>query len=57
MYLGVISMLWLMAKKLGKFYSKYNEEIFLGYSNINKTYKILNNKTLIIRKSKHVVFD
>jgi hypothetical protein len=30
---------------------------FLVYSSTNKTHKVYNNKTLVIEKSIHVVFD
>ncbi|KAG8639749.1 hypothetical protein MANES_14G166140v8 [Manihot esculenta] len=42
---------------LGKFDSKTNEGIFLGYSTSSKSYRVFNKRTLIVEESMHVVFD
>jgi len=42
---------------LGKFDSKADEAIFLGYSLTSKAYKVFNRRTLNVEESMHVVFD
>ncbi|KAG8634434.1 hypothetical protein MANES_17G033205v8 [Manihot esculenta] len=42
---------------LGKFESKTDEGIFLGYSISSKSYRVFNKRTLIVKESMHVVFD
>jgi hypothetical protein len=42
---------------LEKFNFKSNDNIFLGYSSISKTYKLYNRKTIIVEESMYVVFD
>ena len=42
---------------LGKFDTKSDEDIFLGYSTSIKAYRISNKRTLTIEESIHVVFD
>ena len=42
---------------LGKFDSKVDEGIFLGYSTSSKAYRIFNKRTLVVEESMHVVFD
>ncbi|OAY43379.2 hypothetical protein MANES_08G063666v8 [Manihot esculenta] len=42
---------------LGKFDSKTDEGIFLGYSISSKSYRVFNKRTLIVEESMHVVFD
>ena len=42
---------------LGKFYSKSNTGIFLGYSNNSKTYHVFNMRTQTIMESTNVVID
>ena len=42
---------------LGKFDSKADEEIFLGYSSSIKAYRVFNKRTLVVEESIHVVFD
>ena len=44
-------------EKLGKFDSKTDVGIFLGYSSTSKAYRVFNKKTLVIEESIHVVFD
>ena len=44
-------------ENLGKFDSKADEAIFLGYSLTSKTYRIFNRRTLNMEESMHVVFD
>ena len=44
-------------EKLGKFDSKTDIGIFLGYSSTSKAYRIFNKRTLVIEESMHVVFD
>ena len=44
-------------EKLGKFDSKTDIGIFLGYSSISKAYRVFNKRTLVIEESMHVVFD
>lgn len=41
---------------LGKFDSKADEGIFLGYSTSSKAYRIFNKRTLVVEESMHVVF-
>ena len=40
---------------LGKFDSKADEGIFLGYSTSSKAYRIFNKRTLVVEESMHVV--
>jgi hypothetical protein len=42
---------------LGKFDSKTNDNIFLGYFSISKATKIYNHRTLVVEESMHAVFD
>jgi len=42
---------------LGKFDSKADEAIFVGYSLTSKAYRVFNRRTLNIEESMHVVFD
>ena len=42
---------------LGKFDSKADEEIFLGYSTSSKAYRIFNKMSLVVEESMHVIFD
>ena len=42
---------------LGKFDSKADEGIFLGYSTFSKAYRVFHKRTLVVEKSMHVVFD
>jgi len=42
---------------LGKFYSKADEAIFLGYSHTSKTYWVFNERTLNVKEFMHVVFN
>ena len=42
---------------LGKFDSKADEGIFLGYSTYSKAYRVFNKRNLIVEESMHVVFD
>ena len=42
---------------LGKFDSKVDEGIFLGYDFNSASYKIFNKRTLIVETSVHVTFD
>ncbi|GKV13717.1 hypothetical protein SLEP1_g24703 [Rubroshorea leprosula] len=42
---------------LGKFDSKSDEGIFVGYSTSNKAYRVYNKRTKVIEESIHVVFD
>ena len=42
---------------LGKFDSKADEGIFLGYSTSSKTYRVFNKRTLVVEESMHVVFN
>jgi len=44
-------------EKLGKFDSKTDVGIFLGYSSTSKAYRVFNKRTLVIEESMHVVFD
>ena len=44
-------------ENLGKFDSKANEAIFLGYSLTSKVYRVFNRRTLNVEESMHVVFD
>ena len=41
----------------GKFDSRADEGIFLGYSTSSKAYRIFNKRTLVVEESMHVVFD
>ena len=42
---------------LGKFDSKADEGIFLGYSTSSKAYRIFNKRTIVVKESMHVIFD
>ena len=42
---------------LGKFDSKADEGIFLGYNSNSASYRIFNKRTLIVESSVHVTFD
>ncbi|KAH9658003.1 hypothetical protein KPL70_023317 [Citrus sinensis] len=42
---------------LGKFDSKFDVGIFLGYSNSSKAYRVYNKRTLVVEESMHVTFD
>ena len=42
---------------LGKFDSKSNVGIFLGYSTTSKAYRVFNKRTLVVEESMHVIFD
>ena len=42
---------------LGKFDSKADEGIFLGYFTSSKAYRIFNKRTLVVEEFMHVVFD
>jgi len=44
-------------ENLGKFVSKANETIFLGYSLTSKAYTIFNRRTLNVEECMHIVFD
>jgi len=46
-----------MEKNLGKFDSKADEAIFLGYSLTSKAYSVFNRRTLNVEESMHVFFD
>ena len=43
-------------ENLGKFDSKADEAIFLGYSLTSKTYRVFNRRALNVEESMHVVF-
>ena len=42
---------------LGKFASKMDVGVFLGYSNSSKAYRVFNKRTLVVEESMHVTFD
>ncbi|KAH9697591.1 Integrase catalytic domain-containing protein [Citrus sinensis] len=42
---------------LGKFDPKSDVDIFLGYSNSSKAYRVYNKRTIIVEESMHVTFD
>ena len=42
---------------LGKFDSKADEGIFLGYNSNSASYRVFNKRTLIVESSVHVTFD
>ena len=42
---------------LGKFDSKADEGIFLGYDSNSASYRIFNKRTLVVETSVHVTFD
>lgn len=42
---------------LGKFDSKSDVGIFLGYSNSSKAYRVYNKRTLVVEESMYVTFD
>jgi len=44
-------------ENLGRFDSKGDEAIFLGYSLTSKAYRVFNRRTLNVEESMHVVFD
>ena len=41
----------------GKFDSKFDVEIFLGYSTTSKAFRVFNKRTLVVVESTHVIFD
>ena len=43
--------------QIGKFDSKADEGIFIGYSTHSKAYRVYNKRTLTVEESVHVVFD
>ncbi len=49
-------MCWTYKDKLGKFYPKSDEAIFLGYSSTSKAYRVYNKRTLLVEESIHVKF-
>ena len=42
---------------IGKFDSKSDVGIFLGYSNSSKVYRVYNKRILVVEESMHVTFD
>ncbi|BAU02073.1 hypothetical protein VIGAN_11149300, partial [Vigna angularis var. angularis] len=44
-------------ENLGKFDSKADEAIFIGYSLTSKAYRVYNKRTTRVEESVHVVFD
>ena len=44
-------------KNIGKFDSRSDEGIFLGYSLNSRAYRIFNRKSLSVEESSHVIFD
>lgn len=42
---------------LGKFDTKYDEGVFLGYSSLSKEYRVYNHITSSVEESIHVAFD
>ena len=42
---------------LGKFDPKSDVDIFLGYSNSSKAYRVYNKRTLVVEESMHITFD
>ena len=44
-------------ENIGKFDSRSDEGIFLGYSLNSRAYRIFNKKTLLVEESTHVIFD
>ncbi|KAH9659187.1 Integrase catalytic domain-containing protein [Citrus sinensis] len=42
---------------IGKFDTKSDVGIFLGYSNSSKVYRVYNKRTLVVEESMHVAFD
>ena len=42
---------------LHKFDPKFDVDIFLGYSNISKAYRMHNKRTLVVEESIHITFD
>jgi len=42
---------------LEKFHAKVQREIFLGYSERSKAYRVYNSETLCVKESMHVKFD
>ncbi|RDY01133.1 putative mitochondrial protein, partial [Mucuna pruriens] len=42
---------------LGKFDSKVDKGIFLGYSNTSKAYRVFNSRTLVVEESIHIEFN
>ena len=42
---------------LGKFDSKSDVGIFLGYSTSSKAFRVYNRRTLVVEESMHVIFD
>jgi len=44
-------------KNLGKFDTRSNKSIFVGYSIVSKAYRVYNKHIKVIKESIHVVFD
>ena len=42
---------------LGKFNSKTDEGIFIGYALTSKAYRVFNKRSLVVEESMHIVFD
>ena len=42
---------------LGKFDSKIDDEIFLGYSLYSHAYRAYNKRTMLVEESVHIAFD
>lgn len=55
--ISTISKLWVVNALFGKFDSKFNIDIFLGYSSTSKTYIVFNKITLVVEESIHATFD
>ncbi|KAH9768937.1 Integrase catalytic domain-containing protein [Citrus sinensis] len=48
---------YVLNHNLGKFDPKFDIDIFLGYSNSSKAYRVYNKRTLVVEESMHVTFD
>ena len=42
---------------LGKFDTKLDVGIFLGYSTLSKAFKVFNKRTMVVEESIHVIFN
>ncbi|KAI0488458.1 hypothetical protein KFK09_028290 [Dendrobium nobile] len=42
---------------LGKFDPKSDEGVFLGYSSVGKSFRVINKRTLMVEETTHIVFD
>lgn len=44
-------------EEIGKFDSKSDKGVFVGYSISNKPYRVFNKRTFCVKESVHVIYD